>query len=171
MTRQGDPTLPPDAGNTPETEALDHGILHEFLGMYLRVAYEVAYEDFARRLGEDALRPGYFTILTLVVRNPRISQTQIGIASNRDKSSITKALRWMEDEGLITRERSDQDRRAHLSVATPKGTEMQAAMERRAVAHVDAINGAIGADRRAEFLQMLKELIRNLQEPGAQSGA
>lgn len=149
----------------PQTGTLDHGILHEFVGMYLRVAYEAAYGDFTKRLGPEALRPGYFTILTLVVKNPRISQTQIGQASARDKSTVTKALRWMEDENLIMRLTSAQDRRSHLSVATDKGIALQARMEVKAVKHLTALNEAIGHDRYAEFIQTLKDLSENIRNP------
>jgi Transcriptional regulators len=147
----------------PDTDTLDHGILHEFIGMYLRRAHETAYEDFRARLGDDALHPGYFTILTLIVRNPHISQTQIGTASARDKSSVTKALRWMEDEGMIVGLRSASDRRIHLSVATEKGIRQQAMMEAKAIGHLQSLNDAIGSERYATFIATLKDLIRNLE--------
>ncbi|MEP3328885.1 MarR family transcriptional regulator [Sedimentitalea sp.] len=170
MAAQGNRDAPEDevlsytSAQAPDSATLDHGILHEFVGMYLRRAHEVAYEDFRFRLGPDALQPGYFTILTLIVRNPRISQTQIGAASARDKSSVTKALRCMEDEGLILRLRSARDRRIHLSVATEKGIAQQARMEAKAVAHLKALDDAIGADRYATFIATLKELIGNLEK-------
>ena len=149
----------------PEDDQIDHGILHEFVGLYLRVAYEAAYGDFVKRLGPEALKPGYFTILTLIVHNPWISQTQIGTASARDKSTVTKALRWMEDTGLITRHTSARDRRTHLSVATEKGIEMQARMEAKAVSHLAALNDAIGPERCDEFIQILKDMAENLRRP------
>jgi DNA-binding MarR family transcriptional regulator len=148
----------------PDTDTLDLGILDDFIGMHLRVAYEVAYDDFAWRLGDVALRPGYFTILTLIVRNPRISQTQIGLASSRDKSSINNALRWMEDNGYVTRLRSAHDRRTHLSVATDKGRALQAEMEAKATAHIDVLNAAIGPGKRDEFVAQLKRLIETLRQ-------
>lgn len=161
---QEDDILSYSSAQALDSAALDHGILHEFVGMYLRRAHEVAYEDFRIRLGPDALHPGYFTILTLIVRNPRISQTQIGAASARDKSSITKALRWMEEQGLILRLRSARDRRIHLSIATEKGIALQARMEAKAVAHLNALDDAIGAERYATFIATLKDLIGNLEK-------
>ena len=149
----------------PADDSIDHGILHEFVGLYLRVAYEAAYADFTRRLGPEALKAGYFTILTLIVRNPRISQTQIGHASARDKSTVTNALRWMEDEGLITRLKSAHDRRAQLSVATEKGIAMQARMEAKALAHLDALNSAVGDANFAPFIATLKRMAERLQTP------
>ena len=129
------------------------------------MAYEAAYGDFVKRLGPEALKPGYFTILTLIVHNPWISQTQIGAASARDKSTVTKALRWMEDTGLITRHTSARDRRAHLSVATEKGIKMQARMEAKAVSHLAALNEAIGPERCDAFIQILKDMAENLRRP------
>lgn len=153
-----------DKQSPPVYEELDLGILHEFIGMYLRVAYEVAYDDFKMRLGDEALKPGYFTILTLIVHNPRITQTQIAQASERDKSNVTNALRWMEDNGLIVRHLSYNDRRTHMSTATQAGIEMQARMERTAVAHVRALNDAIAPQSRTEFIDTLKGLIAALRK-------
>ncbi|MBK0326606.1 MarR family transcriptional regulator [Rhodobacteraceae bacterium F11138] len=168
MANSHEPEQPVDqilsysSAQAPDSATLDHGILHEFIGMYLRRAHEVAYEDFRIRLGDDALHPGYFTILTLIVHNPRISQTQLGAASARDKSSITKALRWMEENDLIVRLRSGRDRRIHLSVATDKGIALQARMQAKAMAHLQALDDAIGPERHAAFVATLKDLIANL---------
>lgn len=143
---------------TRDDDALEYGILNEFVGMHLRIAYESAYADFVERLGEDALRPGYFTILTLVVKNPGISQTQIGRAAGRDKSSVTKALRWMEEADLISRIRPDTDRRTHLSQATRKGAELQARMEIKAKEHLSRLNDVIGADFHDELINTLRRV-------------
>ena len=161
-----EPLFPPlsyDDQSPPEFDRLDHGVLHDFVGMYLRAAYEAAYDDFKARLGDEALKPGYFTILTLIVRNPRITQTQIGLASARDKSNVTNALRWMEDNGLIRRHLSARDRRTHMCVATQDGIDMQARMEAKAMAHLQALNDAIGSERRAEFVRTLKDMIDALR--------
>lgn len=162
-----DPLPPPlmyDDHSPPDFDRLDHGILQDFVGMYLRVAYEVAYEDFRMRLGDEALKPGYFTILTLIVRNPRITQTQLGLASERDKSNVTNAVRWMEDNGLIVRHLSRRDRRTHMCLPTQAGIKMQARMESRAAAHLQALNDAIGPGRSAEFVQLLKDMITALRQ-------
>lgn len=155
----------------PDSASIDQGMLQDFMGMYLRRAYEVAYEDFRMRLGKDAMQPGYFTILTLIVRNPRISQTQIGAASARDKSSVTKALRAMEDAGLIQRLRSSSDRRIHLSIATEAGITMQKQMEIKAADHIEALHDAVGADRYEGFLDTMKDLIRTLEKAAVSKDA
>ena len=164
MDEQTYPSMPLDDESPPDFDSLNHGILSDFVGMYLRVAYEASYGDFKKRLGDEALKPGYFTILTLIVYNPRITQTQIGLASARDKTNVTSSLRWMEDNGLIRRHTSNRDRRTHMCIATPTGIEMQARMEEKTKAHLAALNGAIGEKRLSEFVQTLKDLIRNLSD-------
>lgn len=145
-------------------DAIEMGVLDDFIGMYLRAAYECAFRDFAERLGNDRLRPGYFTILTLIVNNPGISQSEIGKAARRDKSSVAKALRWMEDNGLITRLRPDHDRRTHLSEATAKGYALQKRMEVKGLEHLTVLNDTIGTERREAFIAILKAIIQSLPD-------
>lgn len=153
------PEKPEEQGDAPVL-----GILDEFVGLYLRAAYETAYHDFEDRLGTDALKPGYFTILTLIVNNPGIGQTQIGQMAKREKSGVAKALRWMEDNGLITRLRPDHDRRNNNSTATAKGRALQQRMESKGREHLAALNATIGNERRAEFIATLKEIIATLPQ-------
>ncbi|APE43525.1 hypothetical protein BOO69_08960 [Sulfitobacter alexandrii] len=151
----------------PNGREIKLGVLNDFVGMYLRAAYEAAFTDFADRLGEDRLRPGYFTILTLIVNNPGISQTEIGRTARRDKSSVAKALRWMEDNGLVTRLRPNHDRRTHLSEATEEGYALQRRMEARGREHLAALNATIGSDRREAFIETLREIVERLPEAGS----
>ncbi len=130
-------------------DPVDYGILSEFVGMHLRAAYEAAYGDFVSILGEDAMPPGYFTILTLIVRNPGINQTELGRAARRDKSSVTKALRYMEDHGLIERTRLDHDRRNYVSSVTEAGRAKQARMEVKGRQHLARLSKTIDMDRQA----------------------
>lgn len=144
------------------------GVLDDFIGMYMRAAYEASYRDFTDRLGADALKPGYFTILTLIVNNPGIGQTQISQTARRDKSSVTKALRWMEEAGLIIRIRPNSDRRTHLSEATRKGRELQARLEVGCREHLSVLTATLG-DRGQDFVAMLKEIVAALPDAASRS--
>ncbi|MCC6001320.1 MAG: winged helix-turn-helix transcriptional regulator [Pararhodobacter sp.] len=143
---------------------VDLGLLTEFPGPYLRVGYERAYQDFARLLGEDTLHPGYFTVLTLIRRNPGINQSTIGKVAGRDKSWVTKALRFMEDEDLIRRERVRDDRRAHASFVTDKGLALHRRMEEKAQQHLEHLWGVLGRENCAILVRMLRTLITRLPE-------
>lgn len=140
------------------------GILEDFLGLRLRMAYERSWQDFAAALGPDAMRPGYFTMLTLIALNPGINQTQIGRMAGRDKSGVAKALRWMEDEGLILRERPGDNRRTQVVSVTEKGAARQAQMERAARDHLNVLETALGKDRKDELLVMLHDIVNSLPD-------
>ncbi|MFN4099489.1 MAG: MarR family winged helix-turn-helix transcriptional regulator, partial [Pararhodobacter sp.] len=100
---------------------IELGMLQEFPGPYLRIAYERSYQDFERLLGYEDLHPGYFTVLSAIRRNPGINQAAIGRISGRDKSWVTKTLRQLEDSGLIRRVRVENDRRSYGSYMTEQG--------------------------------------------------
>ena len=76
----------------PAPEPLRLGPLTDFIGFHLRLAQEASFQAFARRVRDLDLRPGRFAVLALIGENPGISQTALGRASGRDKSSLTPAL-------------------------------------------------------------------------------
>ena len=145
-------------------DAIKLGELAGFVGLHLRAAYEASFADFEVLLGDDAMRPGYFTMLTLIANNPGISQTQIGRNARRDKSAVTKALRQMEDEGLIRRARLQDDRRTYVSEVTAKGAALQARMEEKALEHVARLVEVIGSERHAVLVETLRDIVEGMPE-------
>jgi DNA-binding MarR family transcriptional regulator len=154
-----------ESTSSPFDEAVQFGILEELVGFHLRLADDRTFENFARGLGPDRLWPGCFTMLTLIVNNPGITQITLSRASGRDKSSVTKDLRYMEDAGLIRRVRLSEDRRSYASFVTQEGAELSERLTREVKAHSTRLTSIIGEDRKALLLAILKDLINNLPEP------
>ena len=135
------------------------GPLEDFIGFYLRRAYEKAFSDFSDILGNDSLRPGNFTLLVLIHENPGITQVGICRAAGRDKSGVTLSLRQMEDDGLIERIRVEGDRRSYASYITDKGQDLYARVLEKGEMHKKQLDDRIGAEKKAEFIKMLKHII------------
>ena len=108
-------------GVSAPVEGVDYGPLAEWLGFHLRMAQIASFQAFAREVGEVDLPPGRFALLTLIGRNPGISQTMLSRAAGRDKSTLTPALRDLSKRGLIACERLDKDRRSYHLSLTPAG--------------------------------------------------
>lgn len=161
MTSSEQAEAGPRSGASAERD-LEYGLLEDFVGHYLRLAYEAAYSDFAKRLGEDQLKPGYFSMLVIIRNNRGITQRELGDSIGRDKSSVAKALRNMEDRGLIYRERVENDRRNYASFLTDKGLEAYERMEAKAREHTAALSAVIGPERREVVFGALRDLIRSL---------
>ena len=69
-------------------DTVSFGPLAYWVGFNLRMAQEAAFQAFSRRSQEIGETPGRFATLTLIARNPGISQTELSQAAGRDKSSL-----------------------------------------------------------------------------------
>jgi len=138
---------------------IDYGPLAHWLGFHLRMAQIAAFQAFARESGEVDLPPGRFALLTLIGRNPGISQTRLSQAAGRDKSTLTPALTDLKRRGLIARERLESDRRLYRLALTPAGEAMLQRLTECAERHERNLDRIIGKRQRAQFLANLRKLI------------
>ncbi|MEW5421094.1 MarR family winged helix-turn-helix transcriptional regulator [Amorphus sp. 3PC139-8] len=147
----------------PQSE-VELGLLEEFIGFYLRLAYESAFHDFSEVLGPDSLKPGNFALLSLIFENPGITQTVLARTSGRDKSSVTAGLRQLEDKGLIERVRLEDDRRSYASHVTAEGRIVYERIAVKAHTHMRRLDEIIGADRKPMLLAALKDIVAGLND-------
>src|SRR5690348_2181885 len=84
------------------------GPLDHWVGFNLRMAQEAAFQAFSRRSQAIGEHPGRFATLTLIGRNPGISQTELSQASGRDKSSVTPVVEDLVRRGLVERKRESR---------------------------------------------------------------
>jgi DNA-binding MarR family transcriptional regulator len=141
-----------------DEETTDFGPLATWVGFNLRMAQESAFQSFSRRSQEIGQSPGRFATLTLIDRNPGISQTELSQATGRDKSSLTPVLDSLVRRGLVERRRMDRDRRTYRLTLTPAGRKVLASMMRCARAHERMLDGIIGARDRKRFLEICKKI-------------
>ena len=141
-----------------DAEALSLGPLADFIGFHLRLAQEAWFQAFARRVRDLDLRPGRFAVLALIGENPGISQTALGRASGRDKSSLTPALDDLAGRALIHRRRVARDRRSYALSLTPKGERLVATLLTHARAHDRRLDALVGLRHKAEFIRTLRRI-------------
>ncbi|NKC31233.1 MarR family winged helix-turn-helix transcriptional regulator [Falsiroseomonas selenitidurans] len=132
------------------------------LGFLLRLAQEAAFDAFAARTGQAALRPGRYSILVIIAANPGISQTALGAAAGRDKSTLTPALADLERRGLIRRDRPPQDRRSYALTLTEVGRQVLEGLRHHAAAHDAALEALVGPADRAAFVAVLRRIIQGI---------
>jgi DNA-binding MarR family transcriptional regulator len=134
------------------------GGIEEQIGFLLRLAQEASFAAFARRTGEAALRPGRYAILSLVGAHPGISQTALGQAAGRDKSTLTPALADLEKRGLLKRDRVAHDRRSYALRLTPAGRAMLTRLAAHAAAHDHELDALVGAGAREAVIAALRRI-------------
>jgi len=134
------------------------GGLEDMLGFNLRLAQEASFAAFARRTGQNDLRPGRFAILRIIAANSGLSQTALSAAAGRDKSTLTPALADLEKRGLIQRRRAPQDRRSYALFVTAEGEAVLRELSGHAAAHDAALDALVGPEQRETFLAILRRI-------------
>jgi len=143
--------------------SINFGPLANWVGFNLRMAQEAAFQAFSRRSQEIGESPGRFATLTLIARNPGISQTELSQANGRDKSSVTPVVEDLVRRGLVKRNRMDNDRRTYRLNATPRGKRILTMMTRCARRHERNLDRVIGARDRKLFIQILKRIAAKIE--------
>jgi DNA-binding MarR family transcriptional regulator len=150
-------------GRNGDAVAADLGKLAHWIGFNLRMAQEATFQAFSRRSKEIGESPGRFATLTLIARNPGISQTELSHANGRDKSSLTPVVEDLVRRGLVERKRMSSDRRAWRLNLTPQGKKTLAMMMQCARAHERNLDRVIGRRDRARFLALLKKIAAEIE--------
>jgi len=122
------------------------------------MAQEAAFQAFSRRSQDIGESPGRFATLTLIARNPGISQTELSQANGRDKSSLTPVIEDLVRRGLIVRRRMNNDRRTYRLNLTSSGKKVLTMMTRCARRHERNLDSIIGERDRKRFIRILKKI-------------
>jgi DNA-binding MarR family transcriptional regulator len=146
----------------PRVAGIDYGPLADWIGFHLRMAQIASFAAFAREVGEVDLPPGRFALLTLIGRNPGISQTVLSRAAGRDKSTLTPALRDLKRRGLIARHRLESDRRSYHLSLTPEGEATLRRLTECAARHDRNLDRIVGERDRPKLLRMLRKIMAEL---------
>ena len=141
---------------------IDYGPLANWLGFHLRMAQIASFQAFAAEVGEVDLPPGRFALLTLIGRNPGISQTVLSRAAGRDKSTLTPALRDLRKRELIVCQRLARDRRSYHLSLTPAGQAMLRRLTQCAARHERNLDRIVGARDRPKLLRLLNKIVAEL---------
>jgi len=137
---------------------VDYGPLADWVGFNLRMAQTASFQAFAREVEDIDIRPGRFAILTLIGKNPGISQTALSQANGRDKSTLTPALNDLVRRGLVNRTRVTGDRRSYQLTLTPAGEATLRRLTESAVRHERNLDRVIGRRDRTRFLEILRRI-------------
>ena len=110
-----------EAEGTSQQDALDPGLLADFVGPKVRILWNILSARMAEALAPFGLRTGAFSALALIAANPGCSQNQLAQGLGMDKSAVVAIIDELETRGLASRVRQPLDRRRHALKLTAKG--------------------------------------------------
>jgi DNA-binding MarR family transcriptional regulator len=123
------------------------GFLGDFIGFHLRLAQDASYRTFARYADKDLMKPGRFPALAIIHLNPGISQSALGRAIARDKSTVSPLIKDLQKSGYIARKASVLDRRSVTLSLTKKGERTLDKLMVRATEHEQELDRIAGASK------------------------
>ena len=144
-------------------KSINFGPLATWIGFNLRMAQESAFQAFSRRSLEVGESPGRFATLTIIARNPGISQTELSQAAGRDKSSLTPVVEDLVRRGMVERKRMRDDRRTYRLNLTLAGKKTLTLLTRCARGHERVLDSVIGMRDRKRFIQILKKIAAEVE--------
>jgi DNA-binding MarR family transcriptional regulator len=158
----------PSAAPRPADAAIDLGSLPEVTGYMLRRAQLAVFQDFLRAYAGLDVRPGQYSVLTVIERNPGLRQSQLSAALGIKRANLVALLDALEHRGLAKRVPVATDRRSYALYLTDAGMELVQKLREINVAHERRVTARIGEAGRRQLLKLLQGVIDAVGEAQAE---
>jgi DNA-binding MarR family transcriptional regulator len=143
--------------------AIDYGPLDARLGYVLRRAQVAVFQDFFQAMGALDVSPAQYSTLTVIERNPGLTQTQVADALGIKKANFVAMIKELERRGLAQRAAIPADKRSFALHLTAKGQALARKLEEASEAHERGVRQALGAEDYARMFAPLKRLAANMR--------
>jgi DNA-binding MarR family transcriptional regulator len=141
-----------------DVEEADLGNLDSQVGYMLRRAQLAVFADFSATQRGSVVRPGQFSVLAVIGKNPGLSQSQLCDALNIKRANLVAVIDHLELLGLVRRDPSATDRRSNELQLTEAGeAALQKAVEDQAT-HEARVTRLLGTAGRLALLKQLTKL-------------
>jgi DNA-binding MarR family transcriptional regulator len=138
---------------------IDYGPLETSIGYRLRRAQLGIFEDVIRIFDEVGLRPGSFSVLLIIGRNPGLKQSEVSAALGIQRTNFVGLIDSLERRGLAVRKLAENDRRSYALHLTPAGKELVARATELQRRHEATLAKRLGPNGREALLDLLKQLM------------
>ena len=145
---------------TADATVIDYGALNRRLGYMLRRAQIAVFRDFFTEFEPFDIRPGQYSILTIIESNPGLKQTEVSEALGIKRANFVAMIDELEGRGLVRRDAAPNDRRSNALVLTDAGRRLIGQLHEAADRHEGRIAALMGSDAVASLFDRLGKLAR-----------
>lgn len=138
---------------------VDYGLLESSIGYRLRRAQLAVFEDIIHLFAQVGLRPGSFSVLLVIGRNPGLKQSEVSAALGIQRTNFVGLIDSLERRGLAVRKPSENDRRSYALHLTAAGRELVARAAELQRRHEATLAKRLGPNGREVLLGLLKQLM------------
>ncbi|WP_051904115.1 MarR family winged helix-turn-helix transcriptional regulator [Neorhizobium vignae] len=122
-------------------------MFRNLIGYHLRVAQETSFQAFARAAGKADLKPGWYSLLTVLAERNSMTPSELSRICGRDRSTLTSSLKALSHRGLIERRPNPDDQRSYSVRLTENGRRMQKQLHAIAVVYDRRLDEIAGKDK------------------------
>jgi DNA-binding MarR family transcriptional regulator len=136
---------------------IDVGELTNHLGYFVRRLQHWIFRDVNAALAAVDLDVISYSILETIAANPGTTQIAVAGALGIERARMVGLLDDLQQSGLIVRERSEQDRRAHALGLTPRGRLILRKANAQVAAHEKRVARRLGTENYRRALAALSQ--------------
>lgn len=149
---RSDQAVTADQGPVPDT-ALD-----QFVGYNLKRVYMIFNSDFRQTLGDGGLSTRVFSVLSLIVGNPGITQSEVARRLGIERSGLVAIVDDLQKRAYAERAPVRGDRRVQALFPTPAGEAAHAAATTAVAVHEEQLLSVLTGEERAQLTEVLAKL-------------
>ena len=138
--------------------AIDLGPLPELIGYVLRRAQLVVFQDFFSTFAPFDIRPAQFSVLTVIERNPGLTQSQVATALGIKRTNFVGLLDTLERRGLAERRAAARDKRSYALYLTAQGAALMRKLKPVLKAHESRMIARVGGEGRDRLVELLHQI-------------
>jgi DNA-binding MarR family transcriptional regulator len=140
------------------TTEIDLGPLPELIGYVLRRAQLVVFQDFFAAFAPFDISPAQFSVLTVIERNPGLTQSQVAAALGIKRTNFVGLLNELEKRTFAERRQVAGDKRSYALYLTAEGTALMRKLRPVLRAHENRMIAKVGEDGRDRLVELLRDI-------------
>ena len=148
------------ASDTNTLHQLTLGALGEHLGLHMQLAHSTMRRDLVERLAGFDLSRKQYAALNLIALNEGVSQIDVAVALDTDRSTMMALIDRLEKRKLIMRRKSRADGRRQELRVTPEGSELLAVLNKIVRRHDEEFSSRFSPAELAALFAALKRIHR-----------
>ena len=149
------------------TPSLDLGPLPELIGYVLRRAQLAVFQDFFAAFAPFDIRPAQFSVLTVIERNPGLTQSQVAAALGIKRTNFVGLLDELERRALAERRQAARDKRSYALYLTADGAALMRKLKPVLKQHESRMVARLGEAGRDRLIELLREIVDGPASNGA----
>ena len=150
------------AANNDDLPVATPAAFADIVGYHLRIAQEASFHAIQQGVEGSVVKPGWYTVLTILHANPGSTPSELSRHCGRDRSTLTATLKDLATRGLITRRRKRHDQRSYTVRLTEKGEEMLDRLREHSRKHDARLDAIVGAEDKPKLIEMLRKIVAGL---------